>query len=200
LSGFSNLDNNPNVFKTIDGGQTRSDLSTNLQNIPANDIIIIPSAGGDVLVLATDMNVWYSEDDGTTWDILGNDLPPTIIRDLKYHGPTETLYAGTFGRSIHQIDLSDLVLSVEEIDTTTTTNTRVFPNPTTDQFTIQHTLQGSGSITLYDVTGKKVKTLFEGNLETAQNAFYNRNNLTSGIYLLQLKSQDKTVSKKLIVN
>ncbi|MEP0263519.1 T9SS type A sorting domain-containing protein [Dokdonia sp.] len=199
LSGFSNLDYTPHVFKTIDGGQTWNDISSNLPNIPANDIIIVPSAGGDLLVLATDMNVWYSEDDGTTWDILGNDLPPTIIRDLKYHEPTQTLYAGTFGRSIHQIDLSALVLSVEEINATTT-NARVFPNPTTDQFTIQHTLNGSGSITLYDVTGKKVKTLFEGNLETAQNTFYNRDNLSSGIYLLHVKSQDKTISKKLIIN
>lgn len=200
LSGFSNLDYTPHVFKTTDGGQNWNDISSNLPNIPANDIIIVPSAGGDLLVLATDINIWYSEDDGATWDILGNGLPPTIIRDLKYHEPTQTLYAGTFGRSIHQIDLSNLVLSVEEAEEAATANTQVFPNPVTDQFTIQHTLNGPGSITLYNITGQKVKTLFNGNLETAQNAFYSRDNLTSGIYLLQVKSQDKTVSKKLIVN
>lgn len=199
LSGFTNLDYTPHVFKTIDGGQTWSDLSSNLPNIPANDLIIIPHQGGELLILATDMNVWYSEDDGSTWDILGNDLPPTIIRDLKYHAPTQTLYAGTFGRSIHQIDLSNLVLSVEDVQESTV-NTRVFPNPIIDQFTVQHTLNGAGSITLYDVTGQKVKTLFNGNLETTQNASYSRDNLSTGVYLIQLKSSDKTISKKLIVN
>lgn len=199
LSGFTNLDYTPHVFKTIDGGQTWSDLSSNLPNIPANDLIIIPNQGGELLVLATDMNVWYSEDDGSTWDILGNDLPPTIIRDLKYHAPTQTLYAGTFGRSIHQIDLSNLVLSVEDVQESTV-NTRVFPNPIIDQFTVQHTLNGTGSITLYNVTGQKVKTLFNGNLETTQNASYSRDNLATGIYLIQLKSSETTISKKLIVN
>lgn len=199
LSGFTNLDYTPHVFKTIDGGQTWSDLSSNLPNIPVNDLIIIPNQGGELLVLATDMNVWYSEDDGSTWDILGNDLPPTIIRDLKYHAPTQTLYAGTFGRSIHQIDLSNLVLSVDDIQESTV-DTRVFPNPIIDQFTVQHTLNGTGSITLYDVTGQKVKTLFNGNLEATQNASYSRDNLTTGIYLIQLKNSETTVSKKLIVN
>ncbi len=199
LSGFSNLDYTPHIFKTIDGGQTWNDISSNLPNIPTNDIIIIPNQGGELLVLATDMNVWYSEDDGAAWDILGNDLPPTIIRDLKYHEPTQTLYAGTFGRSIHQIDLSNLVLSIEEIQEDTA-NTRVFPNPITDQFTIQHTLNGTGLITIYDITGQKVKTLFNGNLETTQNTVYTRDNLASGIYLMQIKNEEKTISKKLIMN
>lgn len=199
LSGFTNLDYTPHVFKTTDGGQTWNDLSSNLPNIPANDLIIIPNQGGELLVLATDMNVWYSEDDGSTWDILGNDLPPTIIRDLKYHAPTQTLYAGTFGRSIHQIDLSNLVLSVDDIQESTV-DTRIFPNPIIDQFTVQHTLNGTGSITLYDVTGQKVKTLFNGNLETTQNTSYSRDNLATGVYLIQFKSSETTISKKLIVN
>lgn len=199
LSGFSNLDYTPHVFKTNDGGQSWSDISSNLPSIPANDIIIVPSNPGELLVIATDMDVWYSEDDGDVWDILGNNLPPTIIRDLKYHEPTQELYVGTFGRSIYQINLSSSVLNVQE-NILTDSVLSIFPNPITEQFTIEHTFNGPGSITLYSITGQKIKTLFNGSLETTQNTTYSRDNLASGIYLLQVTSQNNKVSKKLIVN
>ncbi|WP_299207305.1 T9SS type A sorting domain-containing protein [uncultured Dokdonia sp.] len=199
LSGFSNLDYTPHVFKTINGGQSWEDISSNLPSIPANDVIIVPSEVGELLIVATDMSVWYSEDDGSTWDILGNDLPPTITRDLKYHQPTQTLYAGTFGRSIYQINLSTLVLSLEE-NTITNRNTHIFPNPVIDQFTIDHLLQGEGSIILYTITGQQAKVVYEGNLENTKNTFYTSGTLTSGIYLLQIKSQDNKITKKLIIH
>jgi len=187
------------VFKTINGGQSWEDISSNLPSIPANDVIIVPSEVGELLIVATDMSVWYSEDDGSTWDILGNDLPPTITRDLKYHQPTQTLYAGTFGRSIYQINLSTLVLSLEE-NTITNRNTHIFPNPVIDQFTIDHLLQGEGSIILYTITGQQAKVVYEGNLENTKNTFYTSGTLTSGIYLLQIKSQDNKITKKLIIH
>lgn len=199
LSGFSNLDYTPHVFKSTNGGQTWEDISSNLPSIPVNDIIIVPSDSEELLTIGTDMGVWYSENDGTTWDILGNNLPTTIIRDLKYHEPTQELYAGTFGRSIYKANLSTLVLSVEE-NTIADTNTRIFPNPVVDQFTIQHSLQGEGSIIIYTITGQKVKTIFNGNLGATQNSVYSINNLSTGMYILKVADQHKTVSKKLIVN
>ncbi len=87
VSGFKYLDYTPRVFKTTDGGQNWTDISSNLPNIPVNDIITYPAE--NILFVATDLNVWYSKDDGANWTILGNNLPLTVVMDLKFHEPTK---------------------------------------------------------------------------------------------------------------
>lgn len=200
LSGFGDLDYAPHVFKSSNGGQTWEDISSNLPSIPVNDIIIVPSESEDLLTIATDMGVWYSQNDGITWDILGNGLPSTIIRDLKYHEPTRELYAGTFGRSMYKVKLDDFVLSVDE-NTLNDNSVAISPNPASNQFTLNHTLQGKGSITIYSITGQQIKTLFDGDLTSTQNQSYTISYLSSGIYLVQIKNKEQqTTTKKLIVN
>jgi len=196
LSGFSNLDYTPHVFKTEDGGTNWIDISSNLPSIPANDIILSPDE--NILLLATDNAVWHSENDGANWTILGNDLPTTIIRDLKYHEPTTTLYAGTFGRSIYSIDLSDLVLATEDFNTITTTF-EVYPNPAINQITLNQNFIGNGSIILYDRLGREVKQLYQGNLSEVAQFQFNRDDLTSGLYFIQVTAAGQTFTEKLLI-
>jgi len=196
LSGFSNLDYTPHVFKTEDGGTNWIDISSNLPSIPANDIILSPDE--NILLLATDNAVWHSENDGANWTILGNDLPTTIIRDLKYHEPTTTLYAGTFGRSIYSIDLSDLVLATEDFNTITTTF-EVYPNPAINQITLNQNFIGNGSIILYDRLGREVKQLYQGSLSEVAQFQFNRDDLTSGLYFIQVTAAGQTFTEKLLI-
>ncbi|GAA0721684.1 exo-alpha-sialidase [Aquimarina litoralis] len=202
LSGYGELDYSPHVFKSNNGGQTWEDISANLPSIPVNDIIIIPNTltSENVLTIATDMGVWYSDNDGVNWNILGNNLPATIMRDLKYHEPTKELYVGTFGRSMHKIKFDDFVLSVEE-NTISENVVDVFPNPVSDQLNLNHSLQGEGSISIYSIEGQLVKELFNGDLTTTQSKNYNVSDLSTGIYLLHLKNNEqKATVKKLIIN
>jgi len=194
ISGFGLLDYDPHVFKTIDGGQTWADISSNLPSIPVNDLIIGPD---NILLLATDLNVWYSEDDGGSWDILGNNLPLTITRDLKYHAPTQTLYAGTFGRSIHSYDLSTLLGTDSFVEETN--DVRLYPNPTNSVLNIKHDLTSDGQITIFDITGKEVKLLFDGNLEASRNITFQVSEMSSGIYFVRIASEGKSVVKKLMI-
>ncbi len=196
FSGFGVLDYDPHVFKTTDAGQNWTDISSNLPGIPVNDIII--NSTEDLLIVATDLNVWYSQNDGASWDILGNDLPLTIIRDLKLHEPTNTLYAGTFGRSMHSYDLSNIVLGTDD-NLIALKEIAIYPNPATTQFTVEHTISSEGSISLYDISGKKLRTLFEGNFDTAQQMTFPTSDLTSGIYFVRLQSGNQFVTKKLVV-
>jgi len=55
FSGFSVLDYTPHIFKTEDGGQNWSDISSNLPSIPVNDIILFTNS----IFVATDLNVWH---------------------------------------------------------------------------------------------------------------------------------------------
>lgn len=195
VSGFKYLDYTPRVFKTTDGGQNWTDISSNLPNIPVNDIITYPAE--NILFVATDLNVWYSKDDGASWTILGNNLPLTVVMDLKFHEPTKTLYAGTFGRAMHKFDVSD-ILSVGENEIASSA-VKIYPNPATSEFTISQSLSSEGTVQLFDISGKKIKDLFIGNFGSNKNIKVKTDGLAAGIYLVKVNSGKQSVTKKLIV-
>ncbi len=196
VSGFKYLDYTPHVFKTTDGGQNWMDISSNLPNIPVNDIIVYPAE--NILFVATDLNVWYSKDDGTNWTILGNNLPLTVVMDLKFHEPTKTLYAGTFGRAMHSYDVSD-ILSVGENELTSN-SIKIYPNPATSEFTILQNLSSEGTVQLFDISGKKITDLFNGNFEAHKSIKVKTDGIAAGIYLVKLNSGKQSVTKKLVIN
>lgn len=195
VSGFKNLDYTPHVFKTTDGGQTWSDISSNLPSIPVNDIIVYPSQ--NILFVATDLYVWYSKNDGASWDILGNELPLTVIMDLKFHEPTKTLYAGTFGRAMHKFDVSD-ILRVED-NVLTSNSIKIFPNPAGSEFNISQNLTSNGTVELFDVSGKKLRDLFNGNFQTAKTINIKTEGMPAGVYFLRINSEGQSVTKKVVV-
>ena len=196
VSGFKYLDYTPRVFKTTDGGQNWTDISSNLPNIPVNDIIAYPAE--NILFVATDLNVWYSKDDGANWTILGNNLPFTVITDLKFHEPTKTLYAGTFGRGMHSYDVSD-ILSIGENDFAEN-SIKIYPNPATSEFTISQNLSSEGTVQLFDISGKKIKELFSGNFGANKIIKVKTDGLATGIYWVKVNSGKHSVTKRLIIN
>ena len=193
FSGFSVLDYTPHIFKTEDGGQNWSDISSNLPSIPVNDIILFTNS----IFVATDLNVWYSENDGVSWDIVGNDLPFTIIRDLKLHEPSNMLYAGTFGRSLHSYDLDNLILGTIE-NSFQETSIKIYPIPSKTNITIVHNFDSEGAIYLYDITGKKIKSLFNGNLLESQELSFSIEDIPAGIYFVKFETNNRSITKKII--
>lgn len=196
FSGYSVLDYTPHIFKTTNGGATWIDISSNLPSIPVNDVIL--DTEQNLIFVATDLNVWYSENDGNTWNILGNNLPLTIIRDLKLHKPTNTLYAGTFGRSIHSYDISSIILGTNN-NSLTDEEIIIYPNPVKTEIHINHSLQNEGVITMYDIQGKIIKILFEGDFGSQLNMNFSREGIPSGIYFLKFKTETNSITKKLIL-
>ncbi len=196
VSGFKYLDYTPHVFKTTDGGQNWTDISSNLPNIPVNDIVTYPAE--NILFVATDLNVWYSKNDGANWTILGNNLPFTVIMDLKFHEPTKTLYAGTFGRAMHSYNVSD-ILSINGSEITEN-SIKLYPNPATLEFTITQNMSTEGTVILYDISGKKIKNLFNGNFALNKNITVKTDGIAAGIYMVKVNSGKQSVTKKLIIN
>jgi photosystem II stability/assembly factor-like uncharacterized protein len=86
------------VFKTIDGGATWKDLSANLPNVPANDIVLDPDVAG-ALYIGSDVGVFASVDDGASWSLMGTGLPHVPVNSLKLLRPSRILRAATWGRS-----------------------------------------------------------------------------------------------------
>ncbi|MBW3620451.1 MAG: glycosyl hydrolase [Actinobacteria bacterium] len=100
-SGFRNGDDTPYLFRTTDGGVTWVDITGDLPAAPLNDVNVID----DVLVVAGDVGVFVSQDDGEHWYRLGSELPNAPVHELRWHAPSETLYAATFGRSMWKLEL-----------------------------------------------------------------------------------------------
>ncbi|MCU1308010.1 MAG: glycosyl hydrolase [Acidobacteriaceae bacterium] len=96
------------VFKTPDGGTTWSNITNNLPNTPANDIVVDPDIAG-TLYLATDVGVFVSINDGASWATLRTGLPNVAVLGLKLHRPSRTLRAATHGRGMWDLAVPSCV-------------------------------------------------------------------------------------------
>jgi photosystem II stability/assembly factor-like uncharacterized protein len=101
FSGFRNGEDAAHVYKTTDGGASWRNISTNLPNAPVNDVVL----GGDNVYVGTDVGVFALEAPRRVWRPVGDGLPLVPVLDLRLHEPSDTLYAGTFGRSVWAVGL-----------------------------------------------------------------------------------------------
>jgi hypothetical protein len=87
------------LWKTTDGGTTWTDMSGNLPDVPADDLVITPAG---TLVLGTDLGNLISTDGGAHWMRFGSNHPLTTVMDLHV-GPDGRIYSATHGRGIWSI-------------------------------------------------------------------------------------------------
>ena len=107
FSGFSGFaDNLGHVFKCSTTTATCLDISSNLPNTPANDIVIDPAVS-NAYYLATDIGVFSTTSGGASWSTFSNGLPNVAVVGLKLHAASRTLRAVTHGRSAWDISLSN---------------------------------------------------------------------------------------------
>jgi hypothetical protein len=85
------------------------------------------------------------------------------------------------------------LLSVNEKTLAETVN--IFPNPANDYFEVSNNAQNELAIEVYDILGKKVIATAPSRVKKQS---FSLANLNSGVYLVQLRSNDQRVVKKLI--
>jgi len=180
FSGYRAVDYEAHVLRTRDGGQSWEDISGDLPEVPANDFIYDLDLE-DRYYLATDLGVWFTENQGQNWELLGDGLPLSIANDMVFHGPTRTLYVGTFGRSIYSIDLSDDVSAIQdELDL----DVLLYPNPVSNILNLEfkQKLNQQYAISIFTKDGKELveKLDLNGNQELKVNLGH----LTTGQYFL----------------
>jgi len=84
----------------------------------------------------------------------------------------------------------DTTAGIEELKPVTV---NTYPNPTTDYFNITSEAMIQ-SVELYDVSGRLVRTSLVNGFETQQNV----SNLTNGVYILKIKTQEGEITGKII--
>lgn len=113
-AGAIYLTNTTQVFKTLDGGATWTDISGNIQSfapIALRAIAFVPrsDAGGtnDALVVSTFNGIYvaYESSGFTAWSPLGTGMPNVPILDLHFDAQHQLVVAGTLGRGAWKLGL-----------------------------------------------------------------------------------------------
>lgn len=100
-SGYSG---NNKVFATINGGQTWTNVSAGLPNLPVNCVVYEENTL-DGIYVGTDIGVYYRDAQLNAWAPFFEGLPNVIVRDLEIFYPDKKLRAGTYGRGVWESDL-----------------------------------------------------------------------------------------------
>jgi hypothetical protein len=178
-------------------GSSWQSIEGNLPDVPCNDIIADPTRDS-ILYVATDIGVYITYDMGQSWDLFGTSMPVVPVTDLRFHQPTMTLIAATYGRSLYTIDLTAAFVGTgKEIAESTV---EVYPNPADKNFNVRFysPSYSTGKISIKDVSGRSV---YEDrlNVQSGLNAIEINQSFSQGIYIVRVQVGDKSYVGKLVI-
>ncbi|MEO5674551.1 MAG: kelch repeat-containing protein [Chitinophagales bacterium] len=137
---------------------------------------------------------WFQQTDYP--DGAGDGFTGVSIDDTAYVG-----LGGTSGKQWWQYD-PDSIATAADGEFIKQKPPAVFPNPLITSSSVSFSLEQNSIVTieLFDLSGSKMKTLFNENSRAGQHEVkFNREQLPSGIYLLQLKMNQASSVIKVII-
>jgi uncharacterized repeat protein (TIGR01451 family) len=91
------------VFKTTDGGQTWTNISSNLPDVPVNTLVLDPSDPNSLYV-GTDVGPLVTNNGGTSWEPLGTGFPIVTVAQIDVNPYLRQLTAASYGRGVFTLD------------------------------------------------------------------------------------------------
>jgi len=166
--------------------------------------LIIEESRDSILFAGTDAGVYYTTNLGGTWNAVGTGLPNAPVFDINYHHPSKTLVAGTHGRSLFSIDVTEIVVGVQNISSIAESYSlsQNYPNPFNPVSKIKFSIPSSGNvkISVYDVSGKEVRVLLNERKDTGTYEMdFNGFNLSSGVYFYTIESGEFKETKRMML-
>lgn len=191
LSGYSAGNK---IFMSPDGGVTWSNYSGTLPNVPAN-CIVYQNGSNEGLYIGTDVGVFYTDGSMSDWVPYQTGLPNIVVNELEISYNNNKLWAATFGRGLWNSDLYSPATGITNEKGSSDIN--IYPNPNNGIFTVQVPENKLYDLSVYNVLGKKV--LDEKKINTSQKTIH-LNEVKSGIYIVHITIDNKTISRKIIIN
>lgn len=92
------------VYKSTNGGTNWTSIDGPLPDSPVNDLFIYTQHTGhpNTYFVATDIGVFITDDNGTSWTESITGLPNTVILSLDYSISNSMMRAGTHGRGVYE--------------------------------------------------------------------------------------------------
>jgi hypothetical protein len=191
------------VRKTTDQGLTWFDIDGGLPDEPVNTIEIDPQHPNWYFI-GTDLGVYLSFTGGATWQPFNTGLPHVVVSDLRLQNSARLLRAGTHGRGMWEVDISDLFPTAvgEVMPTVQPLTLRIMGNPAADRTLLRYGIRSPGQVHLglYDVGGRLVRRLVDrfeypilGSVEL------DLRSLSAGVYFARLESNGAELSRKIVV-
>ena len=188
-SGYRFGEDDGHIFYSSDFGANWTDITTNLPDIPVNDLEVTTFEG---IVLATDIGVLRASNPGGDWEPFGEGMPNVVVPDLHYKLNGAFVYAATYGRSAYKIQVGEL--GIEEFNSA---NVMVYPIPASDEINIRLKYLGdSTTYNIYDINGR---ALLSGQLRHMESRIP-VGDIHPGIYFIRVETDGKIISKKFIKN
>jgi len=180
------------VWETYNGGETWSDVSGNLPDMPIRWAIYHPD-GADQVMLATELGVWTTTNtaDGN-WE---NDegLPLVRVDMLKIRDEDYTVLAATHGRGMQWTTWEyDTTTDIEELSESAFS---IYPNPSSGLVNINFDNNASSRVNIHDINGKLI---IGQNFENNQNQV-DLSNQPKGVYLITINQEGRETTQKLIL-
>ena len=140
---------------------------------------------------------WPVEADGDGYSLVSKQVNPTgDPNDVNYWTISK------FENGSPDADDTGSVTATAEI-TLANSGFRIYPNPATSGVNIGFTLNKTENteISLYDLNGRLLQILLNEQIPTGNyTRYFTLENLNAGIYLINLKTEDSSTTKKLIYN
>jgi flagellar hook assembly protein FlgD len=134
--------------------------------------------------------------------------PPVYIDDdgkiFTYPGVQNwgAIYAATYGKGLY-VDTTFITVGIDpgNGNPVACNSLRIYPNPVKNTATVSFMLESKSNIsfTIYDISGRTVKTFVENNVTSGEHkTIVDMNGLPAGTYLIQMKSKTGNAFGKLI--
>jgi len=94
------------VYISHNRGRSWSNITYNLTNMPLRTVAIDHTTDRNIYV-GGEIGVYYKEMNGTTWKLLGAELPNVTVKDLKINYGSNTVKAASWGRGLWQHRLAN---------------------------------------------------------------------------------------------
>ena len=210
LSGFRWDEPISNVYMSPNLGQTWTNISGNLPEIPVNAIVLDPDVENRIFV-GTDAGIYLTENAGENWHSITNGIPNVPITAMEFHHAIRTLFIGTYGVSSYkaEIPLDQIITTIACPDNNNSAELNIFPNPYnsfSQNLTINIKSETSQKVVIkiYNISGQEVfftEQLFSEGINTI--IWNGQNNqgkkVESGIYLCNIKIGKEIITEKIIV-
>ncbi len=188
------------VWYTSNGGTSWVSKEGDLPDMPVRWALFNPDDREQV-ILATELGVWATtqlSDVSPTWTAVNTGMGNVRVDMFQYRSSDKTILTATHGRGMFTSTFSQTLSSG---DFSLKENYKIFPNPVKQNellnIKFKNNFTGKFNVVMYDLNGRKV---LSKNFDQSANSFtLNVNSLQKGLYILNISSQDYSLTEKIVV-